>query len=750
MTRNYLSGLCLSLFMAAATAADKKEDEITKLVLDGVLTPADAAQLEKNHFVITRSELKQSFSAYIEGAGQSFVTADVVLNAYHVLFEESLRLQEQAGVGHLRSVIGETLRKLVKTRAVYRGETVLTDAAYARASFVIGVAAGLLHSDFSVLPPALRAEVESEIARIRQAEGTHKPALLGASEPSFEAFDYTAFRPAGFYDRSESLRHYFRAVRWLQLVPFRSDRHEEMLALDMIGLALQEDAGHDFSINNEADFARAAFCDRFRASSGIGLSQFGGIIVRKMDQWESRENVQVEKDFLAKLANEFVQNFKTVGNVSPAKDRVRQPPGPEEMEIIEARLLASLVLPEQKALRRCMDETPGPPPGGLEVAAWLDHPFAISLLRESPQRDRLRILRPEKDAVSFEEKGGSAMWEYFGVLHELGTVDARAPAFMKSEAWQRKSLMTIAASWAQYRHAWSLQSRLEINYMGLTTPPEAFVEPVPSFFERLASSCEQMAGNLSSMEALISPQDLLMTELDGMIELLSHPPDDDPQVISLYERLATLQFMLGVPNDMPAILEKPKNERDYKPVVAALRALRARIVAAEPGLVSQITKQRRAFVRETSREWSLLANVCLRLALIAQRQLDGKAHTNRDKAWLGSIGEVLAKVMLYDGNSYLTPRDDAPRIARISSDPRTGGVFHAGIGRPRVMYVLYPSRGKEFLCRGVVLPYHELSTDKTMTDSKWMQQFNGDERPPVPSWLSKLIPLYEVKLDENE
>lgn len=736
--------------MAAATASDKKEDGIAKLLLDGVLTPVDAEQLEKNRFVISRTELKQSFSAYIEGAGQSFVTADAVLNAYHVLFEESLHLQEQAVADHLRIVIREVLRKLVKTRTVYQGSPALVEAAYARACFTIGVAAGLFELDLSVLPAGLRVQVDSELVRIRREEGLLKPALLGEPEPSFEAFDYTAFRPAGFYDRSAVLQRYFRAVRWLQLVPFRSDRHEEMLAFDMIILALQEEPGHDFSINNEADFARTAFYDHSYAFSGIGFPQLGGVIMRKMEQYKNRENVQVGKEFLDGLVEEFVRDFKTAGNVSPAKDRVRQPPGAEEAEIIEARLLPSFVLPEQKALRRCMDETPGPPPGSLEVAAWLDHPFAISLLRDSPQKDRLQILRAEKDAADFQEAGGGAVWNYLGALHNLGVIDTRAPAFMKSEPWQRKSLMTVAASWAQHRHAWSLQSRLEIHYMGLTAPPEAFVEPVPAFFERLAYSCEQMAESLSRMEALISPQNALMTELDGMIELLSHPPDDDLQVMSLYERLATLQFMLGVTTDMPAILEKPRNTRDYKPVVTALKSLRARISTAEPGLVSQITKQRRAFVRETSREWSRLASVCLRLALIAQRQLDGKEHTNRDKAWLGSIGEVLAKVMLYDGNSYLTPRDDAPRIARISSNPRTGGVFHAGIGRPRVMYVLYPSQGKEFLCRGVVLPYHELSTDKSMTDSEWMEQFKGDERPPVPSWLSKLIPLDEVKLDEKE
>ena len=62
--------------------------------------------------------------------------------------------------------------------------------------------------------------------------------------------------------------------------------------------------------------------------------------------------------------------------------------------------------------------------------------------------------------------------------------------------------------------------------------------------------------------------------------------------------------------------------------------------------------------------------------------------------------------MLYGGNSYLTPRDDAPRVVDVYANPQESGYLHVGIARPRKMYVLYPWKGKTVLCEGAILPYY--------------------------------------------
>lgn len=64
------------------------------------------------------------------------------------------------------------------------------------------------------------------------------------------------------------------------------------------------------------------------------------------------------------------------------------------------------------------------------------------------------------------------------------------------------------------------------------------------------------------------------------------------------------------------------------------------------------------------------------------------------------------------------------------------------------MYVLYPWQGKETLCRGVVMPYHETEAAKTLTDAEWHQQFEGNTRPAIPAWLEDLVPTQKVSLQE--
>jgi hypothetical protein len=172
-------------------------------------------------------------------------------------------------------------------------------------------------------------------------------------------------------------------------------------------------------------------------------------------------------------------------------------------------------------------------------------------------------------------------------------------------------------------------------------------------------------------------------------------------------------------------------------------------MSGDATITKAIAVHAHALLHKTSEQWSLLSSTCLRLALLAHKQLDGKAFSKTESGWLKRIGTQFAMCMHYEGNSYLTPLDDAARVARISSDPRDGSVKHAGIGRPRFLYVLYPWAGKEVLCRGVVMPYHEVTDRKTLTDAEWRKEFEKDTRPAAPAWLRDFVPVDGVKLGKS-
>lgn len=69
----------------------------------------------------------------------------------------------------------------------------------------------------------------------------------------------------------------------------------------------------------------------------------------------------------------------------------------------------------------------------------------------------------------------------------------------------------------------------------------------------------------------------------------------------------------------------------------------------------------------------------------------------------------------------------ARRIAKIEI-----GITYleAGIARPRELFVLYPWQGRDVLCRGAVLPYHEFATDRRLTDTEWRALLDGGKAAP--------------------
>jgi hypothetical protein len=88
--------------------------------------------------------------------------------------------------------------------------------------------------------------------------------------------------------------------------------------------------------------------------------------------------------------------------------------------------------------------------------------------------------------------------------------------------------------------------------------------------------------------------------------------------------------------------------------------------------------------------------------------------------------------MLYGGNSYEHPLDDAPRIADVYNNPQTHQWLEVGIGRPCSIYILYPYHGSEVLCQGAILPYYEFPHDKPLTDTAWKSLL--DSKSPPAEW----------------
>lgn len=138
-------------------------------------------------------------------------------------------------------------------------------------------------------------------------------------------------------------------------------------------------------------------------------------------------------------------------------------------------------------------------------------------------------------------------------------------------------------------------------------------------------------------------------------------------------------------------------------------------------------------------KWNQLLELCKTLELIAHKQLRKVAFSPGQESFLTGYGVILAGLMSYEGNSYHSPRDDAPKSVDVFSDPMKGRYIHVGIGRPRAIWVLYPTKNGDVLCRGAVLPYHETVESSRLTDQAWREKFDGLNRPALPDWVKPII-----------
>jgi hypothetical protein len=162
-----------------------------------------------------------------------------------------------------------------------------------------------------------------------------------------------------------------------------------------------------------------------------------------------------------------------------------------------------------------------------------------------------------------------------------------------------------------------------------------------------------------------------------------------------------------------------------------ITALTKRADALERGEVSP--KPTESALRS---RWTALARIARTIEALAHKELRQEPWTETEEGFLKSYGETMAGIMGYAGNSWLSPRDDAPRWAEICGFPDRGVSLAAAIGRPRTVYVLYPWNGMDILCVGSVMQYYEYESKQRLTDGEWLSLLDSAAAPAIPAWMA--------------
>lgn len=222
--------LLLPVWPVCGAAEDEAVKDWREAAQEQGLNAEDIARLEHDGILATNTAYRQVFTEYVTEGLPLFITSDSLLNAYHVLYAESIRQLEMRRAAEMPDIIRHMIEGVEASEIDYRGVPKFAHAARKRALLVLGISLRLLDDDFRFPDAELNALLNEEVERVRKAEGMHKPQWLGPPDPGFLKLDYSRFKPRGFYAEDPLLRRYFQSVAWLQAIPFRPDIDEELLA----------------------------------------------------------------------------------------------------------------------------------------------------------------------------------------------------------------------------------------------------------------------------------------------------------------------------------------------------------------------------------------------------------------------------------------------------------------------------------------------------------------------------------------
>lgn len=741
-----LTLILLAMFLPDSTVAEEEKPDtksVAEVLVSYGIPEEDIARLKENKVLMSGVAHKQMYDAYKWHGIPLFITSDSILNAYNVLMLKSVEKLERANAKLLPDVLNIVFRRLELIDNLCTGDKELVSAAKERSRMIIAVALKLLGEDARIDAPADKL-VDEEIARVEKAEVCLLLEWIATPGAAFNSIDYGRFKPRGFYSKSVLLSRYFRAVSYLQAIPFRASVDKELAGALMLGHTLLRKR---FKSEKEYDETVAFF-----GSYGQFIGRRNNWDILKAAQFvNSNVEIDLSPSGLESIRNRIDKYAEEHGGENPIINDLERL-APANGNIVQEpnfRVVSMYVTPDAVLFQRTTDLRAFPErsfPNGLEVAMVLGSEFARGELEKNETEKLLETV----EAAKKHFKASSLYCEYMNCLGELlDEPDEKAPELLNSEPWRVKSCQTALAGWAQMKHTWILHSTMVLRTKGKDRiKVNGFIEPEPDFFERFAALVDRTIELFGDGKALkTNPDDLKEVFRKGAdilekhffpeVEFVKSNPADWPadELALADEALHTLSFW--------GTLREILSVKDTEDVFAdAIKWLR-KFADNDPPLSEETKKDLHL---DLLPKWRKLSRVLKALQFLLSKQLEGEDFSEEENDWIKHYGGALKSIMCRGGRS----EDDAPVIADVYRNPiEEKPMLLVGVARPRTLWVLYPYEGKEVLCKGAVMPYYEFKSKTRLTDGKWKDLLDSDNRPRFPRWLKPIIgagPLRKPKV----
>jgi len=440
--------------------------------------------LKRDGFVINKAEYEQLFYVYDENYYDyrpSFITTDLFLQVMHMHVSKEMQALEEAKIYPLlQSLLTEQLSAVRKIASTGESTRVKNAAQWGHTYYA--VALSLLTGTKQTVMPAYQAAYNYEMECTSGASG-RLSAYLGDS-----LMDYTQFEPRANYTRTDTLKRYFRCMKWLNSASVYIDKDDGLSRAVVMATAL---------LNNSSSH------QKYKALSGI-IGFLAGeennlSFAHLMHILQSSGSGNID----ALLSTESLMNIrKSLLAVDPRKYSPKAANEDTRKFLARKRLYftAGRYTFDSEIMQRLVHVTKPQPkrkfPKALDVFAAMGNKQAEDILLNgykessdwSQYTDSLRWL--QNKFRYFSKWNDNVYNKTMDAVLALNKKDPMAPCFMKSKAWEKKNLNTMLASWTGLRHDMLLYveqpSGAEMGDGEEIPPPQkiAYVEPQVEFWTK--------------------------------------------------------------------------------------------------------------------------------------------------------------------------------------------------------------------------------------------------------------------------
>ena len=465
--------------------------------------------LGKRGFAIVEADNEQIFQVYEKNDYNlfpNFVTTDLYLQLFHLYFDTTMRKVEETTLSGVMTNFTRLMYERMNNWAKTEKDKNVKDAAEWNTAF-FAVALSLISGEpLPAVPAKYAEEAKAELEKSIATENDYST-FLGYLNVKFA---YALFKPRGHYTRSEQCQRYFRAMMWLQTVPFGTDINEQMLRAAM----LAETIGAEASL-------KKAYLSVFDPITFL-MGEPDNVTILHVYDVMKKQGVDAKK--LAKDKKAMAAFCKEVDDVAEKQTRIR--PKFERTSHNKVNLMPQRYQPDAEVLQEMVDcdnaITKRDVPMGLDVMAAMGSTAAERILIQELKQDKqwegfTPNLERMKKLMKTVKWDACVTNNWMSALNVINTAkDSREPYFMKTPQWDKKNLNATLASWAELKHDAILYAKqpmaAECGDGSLPAPiVKGYVEPNVAFWTKAISLIDATQGVFKKFN-------LLTEELESLCE----------------------------------------------------------------------------------------------------------------------------------------------------------------------------------------------------------------------------------------